>query len=54
MTYGLIGLFLRYMGKPSPRWRYMADASYWIYIVHGPDPGDVPLLRTADVHREAA
>ena len=36
MTYGLIGLFLRYMDRPSPRWRYMADASYWIYIVHVP------------------
>ncbi|MYC89262.1 MAG: acyltransferase family protein [Gemmatimonadales bacterium] len=36
MAYGLIGLFLRYMNKPSPRWRYIADASYWIYIVHVP------------------
>ncbi|MDE0126011.1 MAG: hypothetical protein OXN97_15690 [Bryobacterales bacterium] len=24
------------MNRPSPRWRYMADASYWIYIVHVP------------------
>jgi len=36
MAYGLIGLFLRYMDRPSARWRYMADASYWIYIVHMP------------------
>ena len=36
MAYSLIGLFLRYMDKPSSRWRYMADASYWIYIVHLP------------------
>ena len=36
MAYGLIGLFLRYLNRPSPRWRYMADASYWIYIVHVP------------------
>lgn len=36
MTYGLIGVFLRYMDGPSRRWRYMADASYWIYIVHVP------------------
>jgi peptidoglycan/LPS O-acetylase OafA/YrhL len=36
MIYGLIGLFLRYMDKASSRWRYMADASYWIYIVHIP------------------
>ena len=36
MAYSLIGLFQRYMDRPSPRWRYMADASYWIYIVHMP------------------
>jgi len=44
MAYGLIGLFLRYMDKPSPRWRYMADASYWIYIVHVPFVLLLPLL----------
>ena len=36
IAYGLIGLFLRYMHRPSARWRYIADASYWIYIVHVP------------------
>ena len=36
MIYGLMGLFQRYADGPSPRWRYMADASYWIYIVHVP------------------
>ena len=44
MAYSLIGLFLRYMDKPSPRWRYMADASYWIYIVHLPFVMLLPLL----------
>ncbi len=44
MAYGLIGLFLRYLDKPSPRWRYMADASYWIYIVHVPFVMLLPLL----------
>ena len=44
MAYGLIGLFLRYMDRPSPRWRYMADASYWIYIVHVPFVMLLPLL----------
>ncbi len=44
MAYGLIGLFLRYLGRPSPRWRYMADASYWIYIVHVPFVMLLPLL----------
>ena len=36
LVYGLFGLFLRYLNKPSRRWRYIADASYWIYIVHLP------------------
>ena len=44
LTYGLFGLFLRYMSHPSPRWRYMADASYWIYIVHVPFVMLLPLL----------
>ena len=44
MAYGLIGLFLRYMDRPSARWRYMADASYWIYIVHVPFVMLLPLL----------
>lgn len=44
MAYGLIGLFLRYMDRPSPRWRYMADASYRIYIVHMPFVMLLPLL----------
>ena len=44
MAYGLIGLFLRFLNKPSPRWRYMADASYWIYIVHVPFVMLLPIL----------
>jgi peptidoglycan/LPS O-acetylase OafA/YrhL len=48
LAYGLFGLFLRYMSHPSPRWRYMADASYWIYIVHVPFVIMLPLL-LADV-----
>jgi peptidoglycan/LPS O-acetylase OafA/YrhL len=31
---GLTGVFLRYFDRPSPRMRYMADASYWLYIAH--------------------
>ncbi len=44
MAYSLIGLFLRYMDRPSPRWRYLADASYWIYIVHVPLVMLLPLV----------
>jgi peptidoglycan/LPS O-acetylase OafA/YrhL len=35
-VYGLIGLFLRYAGRPSRVMRYIADASYWCYLVHLP------------------
>jgi len=31
-----IGLFLRYCSRPSPRWRYMSDSSYWLYVMHMP------------------
>lgn len=35
-TCGLIGLGLRFMGAPSATRRYLADASYWIYLAHLP------------------
>ena len=36
MFFGLLGLFLRYLDKPSARVRYVVDASYWVYLVHFP------------------
>ena len=36
LAYSLFGLFLRYLDNPSPPWRYMADASFWMYLVHMP------------------
>ena len=33
---GFIGLALRYLSKESAARRYVADASYWIYLVHLP------------------
>ena len=30
----LLGIFLKYFDKFSPKWRYTSDASYWIYLVH--------------------
>lgn len=33
---GLMGLALRFAERPHPAWRYLADASYFIYIVHMP------------------
>jgi len=43
-TFALIGLALRFFSDDSPRRRYVADASYWIYILHLPV---VFLLQTA-------
>lgn len=36
MIFGLGGLALRYYRQPHPVARYLADASYWVYIVHIP------------------
>lgn len=33
---GLIGAAMRFLSAPSPRWRYLADASFFVYIVHLP------------------
>ena len=36
LTFAVIGLALRYLDGFSPARRYVADASYWLYIVHLP------------------
>ena len=33
---GFLGLFRRWLDALSPGWRYLSDASYWIYLVHLP------------------
>jgi peptidoglycan/LPS O-acetylase OafA/YrhL len=35
-TFGLIGAALRFIRAESPTVRYLADSSYWLYIVHLP------------------
>ncbi len=35
-TLGLIGLALRYLANESATRRYIADASYWLYLIHLP------------------
>jgi glucans biosynthesis protein C len=35
-VFGLMGVFLRNWRTDRPAFRYLADASYWIYIVHLP------------------
>jgi len=35
-TFGLIGLALKVWSEESPARRYIADASYWLYLIHLP------------------
>jgi peptidoglycan/LPS O-acetylase OafA/YrhL len=35
-VFGLMGIFVRNWRNDRPAFRYLADASYWIYIVHLP------------------
>ena len=34
MVYGLIAVFLRSKHVLDPRWRYLSDSAYWIYMAH--------------------
>ena len=36
LVFGWMGCFIRFFNRPSARIRYMADASYWIYVTHLP------------------
>lgn len=36
MALGLIGVFSRFCSRPSPLVSWLADASYWMYLVHVP------------------
>jgi peptidoglycan/LPS O-acetylase OafA/YrhL len=36
MLFALIGLFMRFVDISHPSIRYVADASYWIYLIHLP------------------
>src|SRR5439155_8045787 len=35
-TFAVIGLALRFLSGHSPARRYVADASYWLYLIHMP------------------
>jgi glucan biosynthesis protein C len=35
-TFAVIGLALRFLPGFSPVWRYITDASYWLYLIHVP------------------
>lgn len=34
LVFGIIGVFLRYFKSESRFWRYISDASYWMYLIH--------------------
>ena len=36
LVFGLFGIFLRYFERENAYWRYIADASFWIYLAHVP------------------
>jgi peptidoglycan/LPS O-acetylase OafA/YrhL len=36
MSFALMGAFLRFAAQPRVWARYLADASYWCYLVHPP------------------
>jgi hypothetical protein len=42
-TFGLIGLSMRFLSRPSAAIRYVADSSYWVYLIH------LPLIMVAQV-----
>ena len=31
---GMMGLFRRYLNGGHPKWRYLSDSSYWLYLAH--------------------
>lgn len=49
-TLGCVGAGLRFLAAPSPKVRYLADASYWMYLAHLPL---VMALQAALMHLEA-
>lgn len=36
LTIGWIGFFQRFFDRPSSRWRYVSDATFWLYLAHQP------------------
>ena len=44
ITRGLMGLFYRYASTESQTWRYLSDASYWVYLAHLPLAIELPKI----------
>jgi len=36
MSFGCLGVFRRFLSRPSPAIRWLSDASYWLYLTHLP------------------
>ena len=36
MTFAMLGLFRQFFSNPSPTIRYLADSSFWLYLIHLP------------------
>jgi peptidoglycan/LPS O-acetylase OafA/YrhL len=34
--FAFVGAAERFLSRPSPTWRYVADSSYWLYLMHLP------------------
>jgi len=34
LTFGILGAFIRFFNLESHFWRYISDASYWVYLLH--------------------
>jgi peptidoglycan/LPS O-acetylase OafA/YrhL len=35
-SFVILGFAVGYLKNPNARWRYLADASYWMYLIHLP------------------
>lgn len=47
LVFGVMGLFVRRFERPSAVWRYVSDASYWLYLTHLPVQIAVGLMMLA-------
>ena len=36
LLFGITGIALRYLERPSRVWRYLTDSAYWCYLIHLP------------------
>jgi peptidoglycan/LPS O-acetylase OafA/YrhL len=36
LVFGITGVIVKYFEKTSKTWRYLADSSYWLYLIHLP------------------